>query len=248
MEFIHPPTTGELLALYAAPRRRWVRVNFVTTLDGHATGADGLSGSINSPGDKEVFDTLRALSDVVVVGAGTVRAEGYRRLRSSGARRAHRRESGLPAHPTLAVVTASGDLPEALLERRPETGELVVLCTDRTPPAARSNLVDHLGRDAVVPCGTDTVQPHEALEALRARALEQVLCEGGPHLFGDWLSAGVVDELCLTVRPLLLGGDGPRIVQAARTDSTALAVGNPRLVLQIGQDLMLRYQLDHDTD
>lgn len=245
MRFSHPPTSDELLHLYAAPASPWTRANMVSTLDGRASGPDGRSGSINSAADQQVFACLRALSSVVVVGAGTVRAEGYGRLRAPARFREHRAATGLLEHPVLAVVTASGDLPEHLLEPDPARGRLLVLTTGGVPRAQREHLARSLGaRDEIVVCGEDRVDPATAVNAFRARGLVEVLCEGGPRLLRDWVDAGVVDELCLTVRPLLLGGDGRRILDGAgRDDGLPLAEAESMLVLEVGDDLMLRYRL-----
>lgn len=227
----------QLIELYAVGPGPVVRANFVTTLDGHATGGDGLSGSINSAADQQVFDLLRALSDVVVVGAGTVRAEGYGRLWTEDSElRALRRDAGRPEHPVLAVVTASGDLPERVLEPDPAAGELLVLCA----AAVADELRSLLGHDVVIPCGTDTVEADQAVVGLRERGLDHVLTEGGPHLLGGWIQAGVVDELCLTLRPLVVGGSGPRILETTR-GSSALAQFDLLHALAIEDDLMLRY-------
>ncbi|MCK0111875.1 dihydrofolate reductase family protein [Ornithinimicrobium sp. F0845] len=227
----------ELLRQYAVGPGPLVRANFVTTLDGHATGGDGLSGSINSAADKQVFDVLRALADVVVVGAGTIRAEGYGRLRTQDPELLRlRRDAGRSDHPVLAVVTASGELPEKVLAQEPGAGDLLVLCAE----AVAADLTERLGAEAVLVCGDDVVEATRALEALHARGLNQVLTEGGPHLLGGWLQAGVVDELCLTLRPVVLGGTGPRIVEAA-SGTGALARFELHHVLEIDGDLMLRY-------
>lgn len=231
------PPTAELLEAYAVSSPRWVRANFVTTLDGHATGGDGLSGSINSDADGRIFDVLRALADVVVVGAGTIRAEGYGRLRTQNPELIEaRRAAGRADHPALAVVTASGHVPEKVLAADPEAGALLVLCAE----AVREELAAQLGDDAVIACGPDLVEPTRAVEALHARGLNQVLTEGGPHLLGGWIQAGVLDELCLTVRPMVVGGTGTRILEAPAGESvqTSFELLN---VLEVGGDLMLRY-------
>jgi riboflavin biosynthesis pyrimidine reductase len=245
MRFSHPPTDEELLHLYAAPASPWARANMVSTLDGRASGPDGRSGSINSAADQQVFACLRALSAVVVVGAGTVRAEGYGRLRAPARFREHRASSWLPEHPVLAVVTASGNLPEHLLEPDPARGRLLVLTTSRVPTAQRERLAGSLGAgDEIVVCGEERVDPATAVTELRERGLGEVLTEGGPHLLRDWVAAGVVDELCLTVRPLLLGGDGRRILDGdGRDDGLPLANAETMLVLEVADDLMLRYRL-----
>ncbi|WP_256839352.1 dihydrofolate reductase family protein [Ornithinimicrobium faecis] len=232
-----PQSVDDLLQSYAVGPAPVVRANFVTTLDGHATGGDGKSGSINSAADKQVFDLLRALADVVVVGAGTIRAEGYGRLRTEDpAMLELRRSAGRSDHPVLAVVTASGDLPDKVLEPDPGAGELLVLCA----AAVAHELADRLGAEAVIPCGADTVEASVALEALRDRGLQQVLTEGGPHLLGSWVQAGVVDELCLTVRPVVVGGTGPRILEAP-IGTGPLAHFDLHHALAMDGDLMLRY-------
>lgn len=229
--------TTALLREYAVGPGPVVRANFVTTLDGHATGPDGRSGSINSAADKAVFDVLRALADVVVVGAGTIRAEGYGRLRTDDPELlAVRRGAGRSDHPVLAVVTASGDLPKAVLEEDPDAGELLVLCAEAVRPA----LVARLGEARVIGCGQDLVEPTAAVTALHDRGLPQVLTEGGPHLLGGWVQAGVVDELCLTLRPLVVGGSGVRILEAA-PGASSLAEFELLHALTLGDDLMLRY-------
>lgn len=244
MQFAHPPSDEDLLALYAAPSSPWTRANMVSTLDGRATGGDGRSGSINSAADKRVFAVLRALTSAVVAGAGTVRTEGYRRLRTPERFRQHRRETGLPEHPVLAVVTASGDLPDRLLEPTEGRGRLLVLTAARLPAERRERLDQALGPgDEVVVCGDEDVDPGAALTALRERGLPHVLTEGGPTLLAEWVAAGVVDELCLTLRPLLLGGEGPRILEGAGGSSSPLASAEPLLVLELEDDFMFRHRL-----
>ena len=115
-----------LARLYAYPApdgaQAWVRVNFVSTLDGAATGADGRSGSINTGADREVFALLRALADVVVIGAGTARAEGYRRAVTRTKWRARRQAAGQQPHPAVAVVSRSAQVPPLLAEQRADSG------------------------------------------------------------------------------------------------------------------------------
>jgi riboflavin biosynthesis pyrimidine reductase len=204
-----------LAELYAHPAPAgggaWVRANFVASVDGAAWGADGRSGSINGPADLRVFRLLRALADVVLAGAGTVRAEGYglpRERPEHGARRAARGQAPVAR---LAVVTRSGDLP-------PDTGlfdgprpALLVTCAAAGAPALR-RMAALAGDDGVLVCGQDDVDPAVAVRELARRGLPRVLCEGGPRLLTAVAAAGVLDELCLTWSPLLVGGDAPRVV------------------------------------
>lgn len=180
-----------LAAAYAAPRPRWLRLNFVATVDGAATGADGLSGSINNDADGRVFALLRRLADVIVVGAGTVRDEGYR-------------PNDLP----FVVVTRRGCVPPSL--RAGDLGRVYVATGADAPGLAETR--ELLGDRALVlgEHGPDLVRLRSELWE---RGLEQVLCEGGPSLASDLVAAGLVDELCATIVPRWVGGVSPRILR-----------------------------------
>lgn len=207
----------DLAQLYAYPAdldRPWVRVNFVTTLDGAASGADGRSGSIDNVPDKRVFGLLRALSDVVLVGGVTARTENYRRLRTREDRQALRATHGLAPAPVLAVVSRSLDLPDTVTEDVEGGGPVLVVTTTTADPSRLAQARERLGDDAVVVAGDDDVDLPAALEQLGERGLLRVLCEGGPKVFGDLIAGDRVDELCLTVSPLLVGGDAPRITHS----------------------------------
>ncbi len=180
-----------LASLYAAPGGPWLRVNMVSSVDGAATGGDGRSGSINNAVDKRVFDVLRGQADAIVVGAGTARAEGYG-----------------PAAVPIVLVTKQGRVPERLRSAPPG---MVLLATCATAPGlADSRSV--LGEEHVIVLRDDEVELAALRGALAQRGLTNLLSEGGPRLLAGLLGAGAVDELCATVVPHLVGGDGPRIV------------------------------------
>ncbi|MBF4633430.1 pyrimidine reductase family protein [Agreia pratensis] len=184
-----------------------LRVNFITSLDGSAT-VKGLSGGLGGPADKLVFDTLRRLSDVVLVGAGTVRAEGYGAMRLSDADATWREAHGLAAQPAFALVSGRLDLdPTSDIFAKAPVRPLV-LTSASAPTEARAALG---GVADVISCGDDHVEPQRIIDTLVERGLTQILCEGGPSLFGTFIAADLVDELCLTVSPLLEGGAGIRI-------------------------------------
>ena len=199
-------------ALYAHPlpapgAPAWVRVNMISSLDGAATGADDRSGSINGAADQRVFRVLRAAADVVLIGAGTARAEGYTSLRPPADLAAGRAARGQSAGLALAVVSATGPLPAALLDG--SEPPFVVTIADRPDlDALRGNV----GAEHVIVAGTGRVDLATALTALAALGLVRVLAEGGPRVLGDLLAAELVDDLCLTWSPQLVGGAGPRIV------------------------------------
>jgi riboflavin biosynthesis pyrimidine reductase len=221
----------EALALaYAYPQlsagQTWVRANFVSTLDGAATGDDGRSGSINTGADRDVFALLRALCDVVLVGAGTARAEGYRRA----AVRAPwlNLRQGRPAHPTTAVVSRSGDVPPGLSHARESSGEVLLLTCERAGAEAVDRSRRTLGEDHVIVRGDESVDLSAAVDALAARGLCRVLCEGGPHLMRDLTASGRLDELCLTIAPTMVAGDHPHITAGAALTADLV----PRLLIE----------------
>ncbi|MBF4575683.1 pyrimidine reductase family protein [Frondihabitans sp. VKM Ac-2883] len=200
-----------LLALLA-PRDRAVprlRANFVASIDGSVTAA-GLSGSLGGPADKKVFDLVRQLCDVIVVASGTVKAEGYAGPLVSEATRAWRVANGLSPHPAVAVVTGRLSVdPESDFFTESPVRPLVL--TAKSADAGRRRALAEVAD--VVDCGSETVEPRLLVDALVARGLPQMHCEGGPSLLGALIEADVLDALCLTVSPSLEGGSGPRIAR-----------------------------------
>ena len=221
----------EALALaYAYPElsgaQPWVRANFISTLDGAATGDDGRSGSINTGADRDVFGLLRALSDVILVGAGTARIEGYRRT-TVRAPWLEQRE-GRPTHPTMAVVSRSGDIPPRLSRARADSGEVLLITCKGAGAEAIDLARGTLGKDQVIVAGDASVDLAAAVDALAVRGLCRILCEGGPHLMRDLTASGRLDELCLTLAPTLVAGDRPRITAGASVAANLL----PRLLIE----------------
>ena len=209
----------ELTRLYAPPSGPWLRVNFVSTVDGAAQGSDGLSKGINNDADKRVFDALRRWADCLVVGAGTLRAEGY----------------DIPRLP-LVVVSRSGDLPPTL--RDAPRGRVLMATV-----ASADGLVDvreHLGEENVLVLGADEIDLVALKQELADRGWVEQLCEGGPSLFADMLAAGVVDELCWTVVPMLTGGDAVRIATGAKVETRL----RPALLLEQDGTLLGRWLVE----
>lgn len=202
-----------LYAVYAPPRRPWLRANMVTSVDGSATGADGRSGSINNEADHVVFEVLRASAEAVVVGAGTVRVEGYPPLTVAESMRSHRRGRGLPDALPLVAVSNRGGVPPTLSGHR--DGSVLLAVPERAAGLDRAR--DDLGPDHVIVCGADVVDLTALVAALHERGLTQLLTEGGPGLLGSFLAEGLVDELCYTIAPHVVGGEHPRTVGTAGT-------------------------------
>jgi len=197
-----PDLDGDALAAhYAYPehlRAPYVRVNFVTSIDGAAT-LDRKAGGLGTDADRRVFGMLRELADVVLVGAGTVRAEDYR-----GARKPTR---GRDTPPPIAIVTGSAQL-NAGSRLFTDTHVPPLVLTLNSTPANRRDELAAAGADVVA---LERLTPDLVLGELARRGLHRVLCEGGPMLHGELLAADAVDELCLTVGPLLVGGPAQRI-------------------------------------
>jgi riboflavin biosynthesis pyrimidine reductase len=188
----------------------WLRANFITSIDGGAT-AEGTTAAMASPGDKLIFNLLRELADVVMVGAGTVRIESYSGAHASAAQRQRRQARGQSEVPQLVIVTKSGQLDRDLgVFTRTEVAPLVLTCTTAADPTRRrlSDLAE------VVDCSSDDpaeVDEARVLSALAARGFRRILTEGGPMLFGAFVQRGMLDELCLTIAPYLVGGLARRI-------------------------------------
>lgn len=186
-------TLEELHDLYDPGERPGVRGGFVLTVDG-GIAHDGSSRPLQTPADETVFHALRAVSDAVVVGAGTARTEEYGPVRPRPAGAAWRAQRGLPPQPPMVLVSRSLALDP---QGRCFDGPTVVV----TCAAAR-------GADRfpdVVVAGDDEVDLADAVRQLAERGLTRLLCEGGPQLLTAMLQADLVDELCLTSTPLLLG-------------------------------------------
>jgi riboflavin biosynthesis pyrimidine reductase len=191
------------------PHRPSVRLNMIASVDG-AASFGGRSGALGGPADKALFAVLRALADVVLVGAGTVRAEGYGPIRLDDAARARRGAWGLAAVPPIAVVTRACRLDWTSpffiqAEQRP----LVV--TVASAPAANRAQAARVAE--VVVAGEGEVDLTEALGALAERGHDNVLAEGGPGIAAELAASGLLDELCLTVSPMVAAGDARRILE-----------------------------------
>jgi riboflavin biosynthesis pyrimidine reductase len=186
---------------YRLPAGRSLRVNFVASLDGAVT-VEGRSEGLGSPGDKRVFDLLRALADAVLVGAGTAAAEGYRPIGADTPVGRLRASLGRPPTAPIVVVSGRASLPARLIGGTSPT----VCVTCESADADRRAALAAAGATVLV-CGDDDVDLPLALDRLAELGHEQVLCEGGPLLLRAALTAGVVDEFDLSIAPALVGGE-----------------------------------------
>lgn len=202
---------GELAEAYAYPEADgpWLRANMVSTLDG-AAQHEGRSQPISSATDMRVFGVLRGLADVVLAGAETVRQEGYRPARAREAFAALREAAGQGPAPAIAVVTAGLDLDFSLpLFTSPLVPTLIL--TGAAAPADRVAAAEKAGARVVIAGDGAGVDPARAVRALGDLGHTRLLTEGGPRLLGQFIAADALDELCLTLSPMLAAGDSQRI-------------------------------------
>lgn len=214
--------------------RPFVYVNMVATADG-AAHIGGRTGGMGGVLDRAAFRRLREYCDVVLVGAGTVRAEGYGPARLPPEAQDRRRQRGLAPTPRIAVVSTRLDLqPQSRLFSHPSSRPVVITTEDADPDGRRA--LEEVAE--VVVCGKGLVDLACALAWLRERGVRWVLCEGGPQLFGHLLAAGLVDQLFLTVAPLVVGGQAGRIVTGSLPAPARLEL---RELRAYGSELLARY-------
>ena len=166
-----------------------VRINLIASVDGSAAGSDGTSDSLSSRTDRTLLRVIRSFADVVVVGAATVRREGYRMPRSA----------------RLAVVTASGSLEGHRVEPREGMPPLLVICPRSAVPVVQRSVGETAVEVIVLADERGRVSMTDVIAALAERSLHRVVCEGGPALAAQFLEADLVDEICLTTAPVVGG-------------------------------------------
>jgi riboflavin-specific deaminase-like protein len=229
------------LVLPTAPGRVWVALGMVASIDGAAT-LQGETAGLGGPADHRAFRALRSACDAILVGAGTVRVEGYGPATGTADRRQEREARGLAAAPRLVIVSGSLDLdPEARAFGDPRHPPLVVTCDHA--PAERASRLEPVAE--VVRCGRAEVDLRALLALLHDRGLHRVLCEGGPTLNGQLLALDAVDELFLTIDPVLVAGEAPRITRGGSD-----AVPRRMRVVELREhegELLVRYRRSRDS-
>ena len=197
-----------------ADGRPWVVVDMITSADG-AIAVEGRSGGLGGPADKEVFRALRAAADVVLVGAGTARAERYGPVRADAATRERRLARGQDPVARLVVVSGSLDLdPDAAMFAEAERPPVLLT----TGGSAERRAADFAGRAELVGVGDAHVDLGAGLAALHGLGARVVLVEGGPTLNGLLVAQDLVDEWCVSIAPLLVGGEAGRAAQGPAFD------------------------------
>ena len=240
----------------------WLRANMISTVDGAAVDGRGGSRGLSGPADRQVLSTLRRLADVVVVGAGTVRADpaAYRPVRPSPEIRQRRLAAGQAEAPVIAIVTAGLDLDlagEPFRDGRP------LLFVAAGTPSGRVTRAREVA-DIVVAGAGPRPDPAAMVQELVERGLPRILCEGGPQLLGSIAAAGLLDELCLTLSPTLAGPDersriltgfasgtsATRLDQISNGGGSGTAAGQPLRLVHVLEDsgfLFARYAVTNGT-
>lgn len=216
-----------------AGRRAWVRANMISSLDGAATDAGGRTEGLSSPADRQLLVLLRRAADVVLVGAGTVRAQRYR-----------------PSRTLVAVLTRTGDLDPTIPMFDPDADgprERIRPLVLATPTASADRLRALAGGAEIVRVQAAVT---DAVGVLASRGLTRILTEGGPRLLADLTAVGELDELCLTLAGRLVGSDSPRILDGPALGhpptghpTTGGADFEPVSILRCERDLYLRSRL-----
>ncbi len=222
MRRLHPAAAAEVdtLDAYALPHdgAPHLRVNMVSSIDG-AAAVEGRVGILSGTADGVLLHELRTLCDVLLVGAGTIRAEGYGPIRLADDQRERRVARGQQELPRLAVLTSSLDLDLSRPVFTKATARPLVVTTERAPLDRRKAAAEVAD---VVVAGDADVDLAAAIAELAGRGLPKVLSEGGPHVLAAMFEADVVDELCLAVAPVVTAGTelritaGPALEQARR--------------------------------
>ena len=210
MRMLHGPTPGpvdddDLADAYPWPdttERPYVRAMMVSTLDGAAAGDDGLSGSVSGGADRAVLRAVRRFADVVLVGGGTMKAEGYGPLRARDEDAARREKQGQAKAPVLAVVSGSLDLPLGEGSFADSDVTPIVFTTEKADP---TKVDDARKRVEVVQLPGEHVDATTVIDQLHEKGLGRIVCEGGPGLLNQVTDAGLLDEADITVSPMLVG-------------------------------------------
>lgn len=234
-------TDEDILGLYAPPSdesQAFVRFNFVMTADGGATHR-GVSGEIGGEGDKRMFQLLRRHAHVLVMGAGTVRAEGYEGDLLSAEDKTWREQNGLSQ--VLPVALISGGLhlepSDQFFAQAPTTP--IVYTAETSSPEAREKLS---AVAEVVIAGRDSVEPALVVKDLVARGYRNIHSEGGPTVFGDFQRANLVDSLCVTIAPKTAGPGEKRIGGEGPTEGNALRQMTLHNLLEHHGELFAEYR------
>lgn len=228
---------GMFSALEPPRDRPHTLVNFVASADGRVT-VSGRSGPLGDEGDKAIFHGLRERADAVLAGGATMQTERYGRILGRPERRRRRVERGMSSEPLACLITRSGSVPTEI----PLFGEPEARIVVFGPSALRATLDACPAQVDLVAIGPDELTLTTAMQRLRSDyGVATLLCEGGPRLFSSLLQERLVDELFLTVAPMLVGGDGSALTAGPELPEPAKL--RLRWLLHRNETLYARYVL-----
>jgi riboflavin biosynthesis pyrimidine reductase len=218
------PSRDTLLEWYRPPSPTWVRLNLIASVDGNAAGSDGTSETLTNSADRTILGVIRELSDVVLVGANSVRREGYL----------------LPRRSRLAVVTSTGDLTGHRIDPSAGQGRVIVLCPETAVDTVNRTLSDEVSEIVVVDSlvANKMLSMASVIAALAALDLTSIVCEGGPHLAGQLLADNLVNEACFSTSPLI---GGTRLPMLETPSGTELPLELSQLLIDDSSGLYARW-------
>lgn len=229
-----PDARQRLAALYERPDAGYLRLNLISSVNGSAAGSDGTSESLTNRADRALLGVIRNQADVVLVGAASVRAEGYL----------------VPRKTRLAIITSTGRFDGHGLGKDLEPGPgpkkkgLLVLCPASAVDTVAASLADITVEIVAVPDTDGRVDVALALDALRSRGLINVVCEGGPGLAAQLLDLGLVDEVCLSTAPVITGS---RLALFGDADMVERKLELSQLLVDNASGLYARWSLGGST-
>jgi len=199
--------------------KKFLRIDMVTSIDGAFT-IDGRAKGLSGSPDRRVFNAMRSLADVILVGANTARIENYKPVNFDESVQAVRKGRGQEALAPIALCSRSLDFDF--------TSPLFVEAKEKTIIFTTSSSADkgkkHNDVAEIISCGEDDVDLNQAVNTLIQRGLTSILCEGGPKLNADLLKEDLVDELCLSISPQIVQGDDPSIFNGPVLSTPASSV------------------------
>jgi 5-amino-6-(5-phosphoribosylamino)uracil reductase len=220
--------------------RTHITVNMAISVDGRINSRAREHFALGSEYDRRLMDVLRSRADAVIVGAGTVRHDGFPMNLRYADLRAARVARGKRSHPVNVVLSRALDMP-ARARFFAEPGVERIVVTTSSAPAARVRRFARLAEVVVLP--GKTLAPARVVDALRARGLVKILLEGGGEVHFAFVKAGLVDEWYVTVTPRLIGGTGaPTLLDGEgflKRDHVRLALVSQR---RVGDEIYLRYR------
>lgn len=242
--YVDAVTDQQLVDLYSHPATSGPRVsfNFVSSLDGSAT-LNGRSGELGNAADRRIMKVLRRIADIIFVGAGTVRAEGYSGDLIDPEGSLWRQDHGKSTRPSLAMVSGSLSVDPGM-PFFTAAAERPLIITTAEADSARKKKLENVA-DVLV-CGQRSLDVEVMIHELGLRGLSRLHSEGGPHLFGAFQQANRVDELCLSISPVLVAGPGMRIAVSSAQNLQPKHM-DLNQVLRSGDMLFLRYLARQDS-